>query len=576
MDERRPLIHLREPKLLGDCPITNAVTALATAGVEQRGAIFTRREVVDFILDLTGYTAQRELTTLRLLEPSFGDGDFLLVAIERLLISWTREGRPDPLTSMADSIRAVELHRVTFESTHRKVLDRLISEGISPTDAEALASTWLIYGDFLLVRLEGHFDVVIGNPPYVRQELISDALMSEYRRRYRTIYDRADIYIPFIERSLTCLSPTGQLSFICADRWMKNRYGGPLRRFVSADFHLKIYVDMYDTPAFHSDVIAYPAITVITRERRSATRIAHRPDIDQGTLTRLSEMLLADALPDGSAVKEVRDVALGESPWILDASERLALVRRLEKDLPSLEEAGCKVGIGVATGADQAFIGPFDQLDVESDRKLPLVMTRDIDTGGVQWRGLGVINPFGNDGKLVDLAKFPRLKRYLEAHRADIAGRHVAQKAPANWYRTIDRIYPEIAKKPKLLIPDIKGGAHIVYENEGLYPHHNLYYITSSTWDLHALQAVLLSGIAHLFVAAYSTKMRGGYLRFQAQYLRRIRIPQWANISARNRAALIDAGSKKDIPAARRAVIKIFKLSPNEVLSLEGAVPNGD
>ena len=46
--------------------------------------------------------------------------------------------------------------------------------------------------------------------------------------------------------------------------------------------------------------------------------------------------------------------------------------------MPTLEEAGCKVGIGVATGADQAYIGPFDELDVEPDRKLPLVMTRDI------------------------------------------------------------------------------------------------------------------------------------------------------------------------------------------------------
>src|SRR5690606_32197467 len=142
--------------------------------------------------------------------------------------------------------RAVELHRVTFEGTRRKVITRLQAAGISQADAEALAVQWLVYGDFLLIPLEGTFDVVIGNPPYVRQELIADALMAEYRRRYRTIYDRADIYIPFIERSLNSLNKTGQLSFICADRWMKNRYGGPLRKMVADGFHLKIFVDMYD------------------------------------------------------------------------------------------------------------------------------------------------------------------------------------------------------------------------------------------------------------------------------------------------------------------------------------------
>jgi len=73
-------------------------------------------------------------------------------------------------------------------------------------------------------------------------------------------------------------------------------------------------------------------------------------------------------------------------------------------------------------------------------------------------------------------------------------------------YRTIDRIYPAISHRPELLIPDIKGHAHIVYENGQFFPHHNLYFITSDDWDLKALQqAVLQSGIAYLFVSGYTT-----------------------------------------------------------------------
>lgn len=566
-----PLISLREPSLFGECDITAAVTALASAGIEERGAIFTRREVVDFILDLSGYRTDRPLHDMRLLEPSFGDGDFLIPAIDRLLASWRTSGAPDPVATLRDAIRAVELHRRTFEGTRAKVAAHLTAAGLHAGQAEALCDHWLVYGDFLLVPLPGRFDAVVGNPPYVRQEMIADALMNEYRARYRTIYDRADIYVPFIERSLQSLSEGGHLGFICADRWMKNRYGGPLRQYVAENFHLKIYVDMVDTPAFHSDVIAYPAITIITREKGRVTRIAHRPPIEAKALSRLAKALFAEGRPDpSSGVKDIQGIAAGADPWILESSDQLALVRRLEKAFPHLEEAGCKVGIGVATGADQAFIGPFDQLDVEPSRKLPLVMTRDINKGSVAWRGLGVVNPFGPDGRLVDLADFPKLKRYLEARRAEIAGRHVAQKAPANWYRTIDRIYPEIAAKPKLLIPDIKGAAHIVYENEGLYPHHNLYFITSESWDLHALQAVLMSGIARLFVAVYSTKMRGGYLRFQAQYLRRIRVPHWSQVPARLKTALIAAGQRGDVEAANRAVFELYGLSQEERAALGG------
>ena len=161
------------------------------------------------------------------------------------------------------------------------------------------------------------------------------------------------------------------------------------------------------------------------------------------------------------------------------------------------------------------------------------------------WLGQGVINPFEESG-LVDLGNYPRLHRYLEARREIIANRHCAQKFPNNWYRTIDRINPALAHQPKLLIPDIKGEAHVVFERGKLYPHHNLYYVTSDEWELRALQAVMLSAVSRLFVATYSTKMRGGFLRFQAQYLRRIRIPLWANVPQVLRVELAEAALKRD------------------------------
>ena len=499
------------------CPVTTAVALSAEAGIEERGAVFTRREVVDFILDLGGYTADRPLHRMRLLEPSCGDGDFLLPIIDRLVATWKAlsDSDADPFATLSNSVRAVELHRITFNRTRLAVIGRLTAHGVAVTAAEALADAWLIQGDFLLIDLPGRFHFVAGNPPYVRQELIPDVLMAAYRVRYATIYDRADLYIPFIERSLMQLDEDGQLAFICADRWMKNRYGGPLRQLVAERFHLKTYVDMFGTPAFHNDVIAYPAITVIARPARSKarpTRIAHRPEINAALLIGLACELTAEKLPKESGVREMDGIASGAEPWILESSDQLALVRRLEAAFPLLEDADCKVGIGVATGADQAFIGPYEALDVEPDRKLPLVMTNDILTGAVQWRGFGVVNPFTDTGGLVDLADYPRLKSYLEARKPVIARRHVAQKAPANWYRTIDRITPAVAARPKLLIPDIKGEAHVVHEDGKLYPHHNLYYITSDVWDLKALQAVLLSGIAKLFVAVYSTRMHGGFL----------------------------------------------------------------
>lgn len=553
--------------------VAAAIEQLSEAeGHESRGAVFTRGEVVDFILDLVGYTEDQPLHEYRLLEPSFGGGDFLLPIVSRLLRAWraaSTGGRA--LEELAEAIRAVELHRDTYDTTRAELIKLLKREGVAANTANALAERWLTAGDFLLSPQQGEFDFVVGNPPYVRQELIPSTLLSEYRSRYLTMYDRADLYIPFIERSLSLLAPKGQLAFICADRWMKNRYGGPLRRLVDEGFHLQCYVDMVGTPAFHSDVIAYPAITVIGREVSGATRVAHRPAIDRATLTKLAETLRADRVAKGGdTVRELARVTNGAEPWLLESSDQMALIRRLEQQLPSLEETGCKVGIGVATGADKAFIGDFEALDVESDRKLPLATTRDIRTGEVEWRGQGVINPFAEGGGLVNLKYYPRLRRYLEARREVIAGRHCARKAPERWYRTIDRITPALTTRPKLLIPDIKGEAHIVFEEGALYPHHNLYYVVSDEWDLRALQAVLLSSITRLFIATYSTKMRGGFLRFQAQYLRRIRIPLWADVPEGLRLELKEAAITRDLEACNAAVFKLYNLTPEEKDALGG------
>lgn len=554
-------------------PLQVALDRLAAAesSGEERGAVFTRREVVEFMLDLIGYTSDAPLHTVRILEPSFGGGDFLLVIVERLLQAYNRNSTGgDVVSDLRNCIRAVELHRETHRSTRIKLGVVLQEWGMTTGQAEAVLEEWLIQGDYLLSHLPEPFDFAAGNPPYVRQEMIPDELLTEYRKRFSTIYDRADLYVPFFEKTLLHLGQGGTMGFICADRWTKNRYGGPLRSLIADKYHVRHYVDMVDTDAFHKDVIAYPAITVITREGAGDTRIAYRPPVSAQALARLAAALRTQTVDENGLVTQVPHVAQGSAPWLLGCMDRLALVRKLEARFPTLEEVGCKVGIGVATGADKVYIGQYEALDVEPDRKLPLVMTRDIRSGVIQWRGYGVVNPFNEDGSLVNLADYPRLAAYLERHGEAILTRNVAKKNPNSWYRTIDRIYPSLVTCPKLLVPDIKGEASFVYDEGRFYPHHNFYHIVSDEWDLRALQAVLLSGIARLFVEAYSTKMAGGFLRYQAQYLRRIRIPKWSDVPDQLKAELIQAADGGDIEARNAVVYRLYELTRDEQVVLDG------
>ena len=547
-----------------------AVEKHSKRGTEARGAVFTRAEVVNFILDLVGYTTEKPLNNFRILEPSFGEGAFLLPVIDRLLSSLKGIKHKSLVSDLTRSLFCVELNVDSFNRTRKKVSESLEKHGFQPNEIETLCDAWLKNGDFLLEPIEDGFSFIVGNPPYVRQELIPDVLLQEYKRRYSTIYDRADIYIPFIERSLSLLEEKGALGFICPDRWMKNRYGGPLRQMIARNYRLKFYVDMVNSAVFENDVLAYPAITVITREPAGVTRLAHRPMVESNSLAGLSSQMHAAQLGDQQEVKELKGIVENDEPWILESSDQIAIVRRLEKSFPTLEDAGCRVGIGVATGADDVFIGLMKELNVEDDRKLPLAMTQDIQSGSVNWRGYGVINPFGEDGKLVDLDHYPRLKSYFLSREAILRGRHVSKTRPASWFRTIDKITPVLANVPKLLIPDIKGSANIVYESGHLYPHHNLYFITSKEWDLRALRTLLMSGIARLFVATYTTKMHGGFLRFQAQYLRRIRVPHWKDVTKDVKKQLIDASGKCDVSACRAAAFEAYRLTKAERQALGG------
>jgi len=543
----------------------DAVSVFSDAAGEDRGAVHTRPEVAEFVLDAAGWRESEPLESFRLLEPSVGEGDFLLPAVERLL---TRVAPNDH--RIQDCIRAVEVNRAALQICRGRLESLLISKGWSYSVAAGVIGNWLHHDDFLFLPLDQIFSHIVGNPPYIRLENLPKELLKAYRARWRSLFDRADLYVAFIEKSLELLQPEGRLGFICADRWMKNRYGGPLRSIVAREFHLESYVDFTGCPAFFDEVDAYPAVTVIRKGKGDYTRVAFRPAISREILVPLAKALTSST--PHPQVGLVSGVCRDDHPWSFNENGGMEIVRKLEASFPVLEDAGCRVGIGVATGADAIFIGSDVQLDVEPARKLPLITTKDIRKGRVEWGGNFVLNPFEADGGLVDPEKYPKFLAYIERHRELIQKRNVAGRNPTGWFRTIDRIHAQLTSTPKLLIPDIKGSAHVVLESGHYYPHHNLYFVISESWDLKVLQMILSSRVAHAFIAAYSPRMRGNFLRFQAQYLRRIRIPRFEemNQDMKKKAAAASRSSSQE--AMDRVIQKLYGLTNREWDQLDPAI----
>lgn len=548
--------------------------------VANYGEVFTRRWVVDVLLDLTGYTTDRDLGALCLLEPSCGSGAFLGPVVERLIESARACGRD--FATLGEAVRAYDLQQEHVNVARGLCRDLLTAAGASHAVAATLAEAWVRHADFLLSGVEDRqADVAIGNPPYIRYDDLPDETAAEYRRTWTTMRGRGDIYVGFIERCLRMLKPGGRLGFICADRWMRNQYGAALREVMARRYSVEHIWTMHDVDAFEAQVSAYPAITVLASRPQGSVVVADTTSEFGGASAHaLAKWSRDESLTDfsdaGVKAHRLPHWFPGEELWPTGSPARLALIEYLNDRFWPLHDpkgTGTRVSIGIATGADKVYVTK-DADAVEPDRMLPLAMRRDLMSGRFEWQGNYLVNPWADDESLVSLDDYPRMKRYLSAH-PDLRERYVAQKSPHSWHRTIDKVNASIIGRPKLLLQDMKTTIHPVLEPGGYYPHHNLYYVVSDTWDMEVLGGLLLSRIAQAFIEAYCVRMRGGTLRFQAQYLKRIRVPDPSSLPADAAGQLRAAFRARDAGAATEAAAKVYGIDP-VTYELAGTVPNHD
>lgn len=534
---------------------------------EKHGIVYTRPWVVDLLLELAGYKPETNLVDAHAVEPAAGDGAFLVSMAQRLLASCKRQGRS--ALDCRDSLMAYELDENSAILAQHAVSEVLTQEGLTQQEATFLARSWVWTGDYLLeAPTLPRADFVVGNPPYIRLEDIDGAAASAYRTAYRTMTGRADIYVAFFEAALKQLKPGGVCAYICADRWMLNQYGSELRRLVTEGYAVEAVVEMHNANAFETDVSAYPAITVIRRAAQGPAVVASASlGVEAVGGKTLAASLLAVRLgePNMAPISGLR-ATRAESwfertdPWPCISPERLDLLKRLEAEFYPLESegTGTKVGIGVATGLDEVFITTDPEL-VEPSRLLPLAMAYDTFDGTLQWSGHYLVDPWERGG-LVDLARYPRLAAYYQQHEERLRKRNVAGRKPREWYRTIDRVNHALTKKPKLYIPDIKDTIHPVLDEGRTYPHHNLYYVQSECWDVEVLGGLLMSAVGQFFVECYGVRMRGGYLRFQAQYLRRIRAPRPQDLTPAQAEALAEAFRRRDTALATEIALAVYRI----------------
>lgn len=517
------------------------------------------------MLDACGYVPSIDLSTVRLVEPSSGSGSFVLPALARLSASLKARGKT--LEDAYGSFTAFELQDKNVQVLKSDMLELLLKEGWSREEAVNFTGNAVKHCDYLLAEHEiGSVDLLIGNPPYVRIEDLGSERLAAYKAVSPSMKGRADMFVGFFDVGLDTLREGGKCVFICADRWLRNSYGKALRRKIINHYAIDLIFTLHNVDAFEEKVSAYPAITVIRRGKQGQVCLADgKVGFDNGSVApflnwyqkrngkQLSrEHLSADWLPHWFQT---------DDSWPDAPPARIQWLESLANRFPLIEDSGVRIGIGVATGNDSIFVVRGDAIpDVERERLLPLLVSKDIASGSFQSTETYLVNPWSRDG-LVELDQWPKLKKYLDEHEAELKKRHTAKGSVDKWHRTIDRVKYELIDKPKLLMRDMQDISQPVYHPGGMYPHHNLYWLTSDDWNLKVLGGLMLSEVVESQVAAYCVKMRGETLRFQAQYLKRVRVPHFVDIPQPVRKALVNAFEARDREAATQAALRAYGMT---------------
>lgn len=523
------------------------------------GVVFTKDWVVDFVLDVAGYTVNDDLLSGCVVEPSCGDGAFLERITSRLCKRAELEGALS-VERLEPCVRAFDLDDASVSASKATIQRVLSSFCLNEAEAKHLSDAWVYQGDFLLTDVP-RARWVVGNPPYVRSSLIPRGQRKSYGELLSCVTMGSDLYVGFFQKGLEALTGDGSLCFICSDRWLQNRYGSRLRAYVSKSYSLDVHVRMHGVPVFEDEVSAYPAISLIRRGAgRDIRYMECQPQFSAGdVLAAESWIELGEgAYRSQNASADVLPPLSGSGPIPLAAPEKLQMLGDLASRFPRLEDAGVKLGIGVASGCDEVYITEDPDL-VERDRMLPLFFMRDWRAG--QREGTKcLVNPWNDDGVLVNLDDYPKLKGYLEGNKERLKRRRVARDHPDLWYRTLDKPDQTLMGKEMLLFPDMAAKADPVYSDGSRYPHHNCYWMTSSEWDVRSLGGLMMSDLVEGYVDAFGVKMRGSTLRFQAQYLRMVHIPYANEVDEETKRELTEAFIEGNRERANRASRRAYGL----------------
>ena len=360
-------------------------------------------------------------------------------------------------------------------------------------------SITLTQGDFLTIELDS-FDYIVGNPPYVPIERLSEEERTRYRRVFHTARGRLDLYLLFWERALRLLCPDGRLVFITPEKFTYVETARPLRKLLSSFEIEEIFFAPEDT---FSGLITYPTITTMVNRTPAKSTVVETRD------GKRKEVLL----PSGGETWQ---------PVIHDSFAEINGAR-------TLNDLARRVSCGVATGADDVFVHATITLPSDLKRlSYPTLAGRELCLGrSLPEPRRRMLMPYDMEGRLLPEEWLEALGEYLNRseNRRRLESRTCVKRK--SWYAFHETPYLKEILRPKLLSKDVTSEPFFWIDRQGdIIPRHSVYYVVPRTAELlEPLADFLNSEAVRAWLRCHCHRAANSFLRVQSTILKWLPVP---------------------------------------------------
>lgn len=424
--------------------------------------------------------------------------------------------------------------KLTELSENIKVGNSLISD---PSVSDA-AFNW--HKKFEHIFDKGGFDIVIGNPPYVRAELLSE-IRPYLQQNYKKVYHSAsDLFAYFYEKSIDILKPNGLLGFI-SNAFDKTTAAKELRHFIKEDTTLIRYIDFKEVQIFEG-ATTYPVIIIAQNRLPSENQnfsFIQIPKSSQPTGTKLTIDI------DYHAATQVAQITLDDANWSFKSDNAQNVVAKITQHPSVLEQFG-KSYRGLLTGLNEAFIiqNPLPKnkhiKQIHEGKDLKKWHTPQAEQQLILFESKWTKATYG-----ANVTESEAL-RHLTVDFSDLMKQLIPFEAQAKkrfdkgdfWWELRNCAYYSLFDNPKIVFPNLQNGNKFSFDDKGTYINAPAVFLPSND---KALLAILNSKLVWYFLNSICVVRNGGYIEVKPQYFEQIPI---AKYNAKQKVALSQLADK--------------------------------